>query len=94
MVEEMYNKEVGDVEIYSNSSSESAKKASKTDAKAAEDLYQATTSTETEHCRSGQPFEPNSDHVHGVGMVGSDNNPTFQNLICAEPENSYGIGQM
>ncbi|CAI9765490.1 unnamed protein product [Fraxinus pennsylvanica] len=94
MVEEMYNKEVGDVEIDFNFLSEYAQKASKTDAKASQDLCHATTSKETEHCRTGQPFEPNSDIVHGVEMVGSDTNPTFQNLMRAEPENGYGIGQL
>ncbi|KAL2477055.1 BEL1-like homeodomain protein 6 [Forsythia ovata] len=93
MVEEMYKKEVGDVEIDSNSSSESAQKALKTDAKASDDLYQTATSTENEHCRTGQPFETNSDNVNDVEMVGSDTNPTYQNLIRAEPENGYGIGQ-
>ncbi|KAL2460101.1 BEL1-like homeodomain protein 7 [Abeliophyllum distichum] len=92
MVEEMYKKEVGDVEIDSNSSSESAQKALKIDAKASDDLYQTATSTENEHCRTEQPFETNSDNVHDVEMVRSDINPTYQNLIRAEPENGYGIG--
>lgn len=80
MVEEIYKKEVGDVDI-DTISSESVQKALKTDAKASEDLYQTTSPTETEHCRTGQPFEPISDHVPDVEMVGSDTNPSYQNLI-------------
>lgn len=44
-------------------------------------MYQTATSTVTEHCGIAQPFEPISNHVPVVEMLGSNINPSYQNLI-------------
>lgn len=85
MVEEMYKEEAGDAEIESNSSSETTPRPVKTTEtkppeEQGEDIRINTTTP------MGQPFQLNCDQAPNIEMMGPDTNPSFQNLLNADPQ--------
>ncbi|XVE48998.1 hypothetical protein DITRI_Ditri01bG0046400 [Diplodiscus trichospermus] len=93
MVEEMYKEEFADVEMYSNSSSENAVKATKGDTRTSEDrgedLQQSVNSSVTERCSTGQLMDSKSNHIRDVDMAGSTTGAGFQNVARGEAETEY-----
>ncbi|GKV24150.1 hypothetical protein SLEP1_g33797 [Rubroshorea leprosula] len=94
MVEDMYKEEFADVDMDSNSSSENAAKATKSDMMGrGEDLQQSGSSTGTERCSTGQLIDSKSDNVTDVEMAGSTAGTSFQNAH-ADTEAEYRLAKM
>ncbi|XVF67764.1 hypothetical protein PTKIN_Ptkin10aG0148300 [Pterospermum kingtungense] len=95
MVEEMYKEEFADVEMDSNSSSETAIKATKGDTRTSEDigedLQQSGSSSATDRCSPRQLMDSKSNHVSDVDMAGSATGVGFQNITCSEAETGYRL---
>ncbi|XP_041010237.1 BEL1-like homeodomain protein 6 [Juglans microcarpa x Juglans regia] len=95
MVEEMYKEEIGDAEMDTNSSSDNVGKATKgndgTFEDRGEDFQQSMSSTATERCSTSQLMDSKPDGVPDVQMAGSPRLVNYQDRICGEAENEYGL---
>lgn len=95
MVEEMYKEEIGDADMDSNSSSENAPKATKSDIRASEergdDFQPSTTSTATERCSTGRFLDSKSSNAPDVEMGGPTAGASFRNGERGETQTEYGI---